>query len=263
MKLKQFLLLSSVVCLTILSACKEQKPYKINGTIDLPEQMQYADTIIDVPSFEGTWVYMLDLENQLLDSAQITSNSFHFIGEVDPQDTYYVQLLSQIGSALVVVEPGNIEVYFSLDISVSGTPSNEAMSDMDAALENLNLDTYNYMAQLRDSLHAKGEELSEEQEKLIFDEFQEQMYQIIDSIYNNNKDNQAAAYAVLMRNMHIPDVDGFEKELAQYPKSIQDNELIKVYLRAMRQYQEGESGENQTFDPSVLGIEEVEAVPEN
>ncbi len=262
MKLKQFLLVSSAVCLCILSACKGEKPYTISGTLDLPDQIPYGDTIIDVPSFEGTWVYLLDFENQLLDSTQIASNSFHFEGTVDAKDSYYVQLVSQVGSTLLVIEPGDIEVYMTTDISVSGTPSNDAMSDLDAALENLNTDTYNYLAHLTDSLRDTGEEVSEERQMQIFDEFREAMNRIIDSTYNNNKDNQAAAYAVLMRHMDVQTSEEFEKVIAQYPKSIQENELIQVNLRAMRQYEMRWDNDSLAIDPSLLGIEEGEAVAE-
>ena len=158
----RYLLFALVIGLFALCACKREKPYTITGTLDLPAQIPYGDTIIDVPSFDGSWVYLLDFENQLLDSAQIIDNTFHFEGEVDSREPYFVQFVSQIGSTLLVVEPGDIEIFINPDITVSGTPSNEAMSDLDAALENLNSETYEYLAKLTDSLRTTGEEVPEE-----------------------------------------------------------------------------------------------------
>jgi hypothetical protein len=262
MKLNQFTLLTSVVCLGILSACNGNKPYTITGTLDLPAQIPYGDTVIDMPSFEGTWVYLLDFNSQLLDSAQIVDNTFKFTGEVDSDDTYFVQLVSQIGSTLLVVEPGDIEVYMNPDIVVSGTPSNDAMSDIDAALENLNSDTYEYLSQLTDSLRTTGEEVPEETQMKIFEEFRQTMINILDSAYNANKGNQAAAYAVIMRHMDVQSADEFEKAMEAYPKSIQENELVQVNLRTMRQYEMMDTSAVQQIDPSIFGIEETDAVVE-
>jgi len=263
MKLNQFPILLSAVCLGIFSACTKNNEYTITGTLDLPAQIPYGDTIIDMPSFEGTWVYLLDFSNQLIDSAQISDNSFSFKGEVEPDDTYYVQLASQIGSTLLVIEPGDIEVFMNPDITVSGTPSNDAMTDIDAALENLNNDTYEYLAMLTDSLRNNGEEVSEDMQKQIADEFHETMINILDSAYEANKDNQAAAYAIIMRHMDVLSADEFEKAIEKYPKFIQENELVQVNLRAMREFEKLDTGNIQPFDPSLLGIEEGDILDPN
>ena len=111
MKINRFPLFALVISLLALCACKHEKPYTITGTLDLPAQIPYGDTIIDVPSFNDTWVYLLDFDNQLLDSALIADNAFHFEGTVDNRQPYYVQFVSQLGSTLLVIEPGDIEVY--------------------------------------------------------------------------------------------------------------------------------------------------------
>ncbi len=262
MKISHLTLLASLVCVGILSGCKGERPYTITGTLDLPAQIPYGDTIIDMPDMEGSWVYLLDFDNQLLDSAQIADNSFKFAGEVDKNDSYFVQFVSQIGSTLLVIEPGDIEVYMNPDITVSGTPSNDAMSDIDAAVENLNNDTYEYLSQVTDSMRSNGEEISEDLQMQIFEEFRETMNNILDSAYEANEDNQAAAYAVIMRHMDAQSADEFEKAMEKYPKSIQESELVQINLRAMRQYEMMFTGEQQSFDPSLIGIEEGDAIEE-
>ena len=255
----RYLLFALVIGLFALCACKREKPYTITGTLDLPAQIPYGDTIIDVPSFDGSWVYLLDFENQLLDSAQIIDNTFHFEGEVDSREPYFVQFVSQIGSTLLVVEPGDIEIFINPDITVSGTPSNEAMSDLDAALENLNSETYEYLAKLTDSLRTTGEEVPEELQMQIAEQFRESMNHILDSAYQANRHNQAAAYAVIMRHIDVQSADEFEQALANYPKSIRENELVQINLRSLRQYEAMNEDDSLIFDPSILGIEELDA----
>jgi len=258
MKLNRHLLLAIVFCLLIFSACKRIRPYTISGTLDLPEQIPFGDTIIDVPSFDGSWVYLLDFENQLLDSAQITDNSFLFKGEVDYKEPYFVQFVSQLGSTLIVIEPGNIEVNINPDIVVSGTSSNDAMADLDMALEELNTETRDYYAQLTDSMHMLGEEVSEEMDLQIAERYRESMNHILDSIYQANRHNMAAGYAVILRHIDIQSADEFEKALEQYPKSIRENELVQINLRNLRQYEQWDEDDSITFDPSILGVEELD-----
>lgn len=258
MKNKRFLLLAIIFCLFVFSACQRIRPYTISGTLDLPEQIPFADTIIDVPSFDGTWVYLLDFDNQLIDSAQITDKSFQFKGEVDYKEPYFVQFVSQLGSSLIVIEPGNIEVTINPDIVVSGTPSNDAMTDLDVALEELNTETRDYYAQLTDSMRLVGEEVTEEMDMQIAEQYHESMNHILDSIYQANRHNMAAGYAVILRHIDVQSADEFERALEQYPKSIRENELVQINLRNLRQYEQWDDDDSITFDPSILGVEELD-----
>ena len=259
MKINRYPLFALVISILALCACKREKPYTITGTLDLPAQIPYGDTIIDVPSFNDTWVYLLDFDNQLLDSALIADNAFHFEGTVDNRQPYYVQFVSQLGSTLLVIEPGDIEVFINPDITVSGTPSNEAMADLDAALENLNAETYDYLAQLTDSLRAEGsEEVPEDLQMQIAEQFRTKMNHILDSTYHANRNNQAAAYAAIMRHIDVQSADEFEEAMAKYPKSIRENELVQVNLRSLRQYEQSMEDDSLIFDPSILGVEELE-----
>lgn len=261
MKLNHHLtLFAAVASLCALCACSGEKPYTITGNIDLPEQIPYGDTLIDVPEFEGTWVYLMDFENQLLDSAQITGNTFKFTGKIKKKDAYFVHFASLFGSSLLVIEPGDIEVFINPDITISGTPSNDAMSDIDAALENLNADTYEYLAHLTDSMRAEGKDLPEDEQMKIADEFSTAMNNILDSAYHANRGNQAGAYAVVMRNMYVESADAFEEAMKAYPEEIRNNDLVQTNLRMMRQYEMFQQEEQHTIDPSLFGIEEGDAI---
>ncbi len=257
MNTKRYSLFALVISLLALCACNRVKPYTITGTLDLPAQIPYGDTVIDIPSFNDTRVYLLDFENQLLDSALITDNTFHFEGTVDSREPYFVQFVSQLGSTLLVVEPGDIEILINPDITVSGTPSNEAMSNLDAELEDLNAQTYEYLAQLTDSIHAAGEEVSDDLQMQIAEQFRADMNRILDSTYQANRNNQAAAYAVIMRHIDVQSADEFEEAMAQYPKSIRENELVQINLRSLRQYEQSLEDDSLIFDPSILGVDEL------
>lgn len=247
-----FLLLP--VALVALSACNGNKPYTINGTLDLPAQIPYGDTVVDVPSFNDTWVYLFDFDYNPIDSALIEDNKFHFEGEVKPDEVYYAQFACQLGQALIAIEPGDIEVYINPDIIVSGTPSNDCMADIDAALSNLNNDTYARLAQFTDNLHQIDQEPTEGDLKRFSDEFQRAMNAVLDSAYEDNKNNQGAAYAVLMKLVSCNSSKEFEQKIAEYPEKVQQNELIQTSLKMLRQYEQ--MADTSDFEPSLFPEED-------
>lgn len=251
-----------LLLLTSLSSCG-QKPYTITGTLDLPEQIPYGDTLIEVPSFEGTWVYLLDFENQLVDSVQIEDNSFEFSGKVDPKDTYFLQLTCQVGSAMVVIEPGDIEVNFYPEVTVGGTPSNDAMAEIDSQLEELNVSTYQYMAELTDSLRMLGQELTDSMQFNLALEFQRAYTSMLDDAYEQNKSNMAGIYAVLMRHMNVQSADEFERALSFYPERVRNNDLLQLNLRLLRQYEMIQDNDSLQLDPSLFGLEPEGTAPQN
>lgn len=263
MKLNNRKAIAAIVAATLLCACSNEKTYTITGTLDLPDQIPYGDTIIDVPSLDYTWVYLFDFDNELVDSTQIENNEFKFEGKVKTDDTHFLQLVCQAGSSLIAIEPGDIEVYISPDITVTGTPSNDAMTDLDAALANLNNDTYTYLAELTDSLRNVGEELSDSLAKEIADSFRGTMYSILEDSYKSNENNLAGVYAVLMRHSDVTSSEEFEKALADYPEKIRNSELIKLNLRLLRQYEQMEMGNGlDDLDPSMFAPAE-EGMPQN
>jgi len=239
---KSFLVIAASV---LLCSCQSEKSYTITGTLDIPAQVQYGDTVIDVPSFNDTWVYLLDLDQVVVDSALIENNSFTFEGKIKAKDAYYAYLLSQVANpSLIVIEPGDIDVYISPEVSVSGTPSNDCITDIEAALSNLNNDTYAMLEDLAQNYSAKGIDISEAIQDSIGTEYRKAMIALLDSAYATNKDNLGGAYVVLLRLMDSETVDAFESALQDYPDNIRDNQLFQITLQQMRQYEqmEQESG---------------------
>ena len=68
----------------------------------------------------------------------------------------------------------------------------------------------------------------------------------------------AAAYAAIMRNIDVQSADEFEEAMSKYPKSIQENELVQINLRSLRQYEQTMEDDSLIFDPSILGVEDLE-----
>lgn len=229
----------------LLCACNSEQPYTITGTLDLPAQLPYGDTIIDVPSFDDTWVYLVDFDSNVIDSTLIQDNSFSFFGSVKPKDAYFVQLACQIGQTLIAIEPGDIEVVITPDFIVSGTPSNDCITDLESVLADLNNSIYTHLGALSDSLQQLGEELTDEMALQVADDYRNAMNAILDSTYEANKDNLGASYAVLMRHSDVQTSTEFEKALADYPEEIRNSQLVQVTLQQLRLYekmmQEGSS----------------------
>lgn len=251
----------------LLCACNSEKTYTITGTLDLPDHIEMGDTILPVPSLEDEWVYIMDLENEAVDSTQIHDNKFSFSGKVKPDECYFVVLGigSKLGQSLIAIEPGDIEVYMDQDdITVTGTPSNDCIADLDAAQAKLTTDTYAYFTSINDSLLNLGMVLSDSLAKPIVDEYESKMNALLDSAYNNNQDNLGGVYIVSRRYLDVTSSAELEQALEAYPEKIRNNELIQVTLRMFRQYEEmyqyGSGLED--LDPSMFAPAEEEGAPQ-
>jgi len=239
----------------LLCACNQEKPYTITGTLDLPAQIPYGDTVVDMPSFEESMVYLLDLDQDVVDSVQIIDNHFSFEGKVKQDDAFYAYLITQMAEpSLIVIEPGKIEINITSTISVTGSPSNDCMNDLEASLAKLNSDTYLYMQELSDSLDAKGVQLSDEEQYRIAEDYRKAMVNTLETAYEENKDNLGGAYALLMRLMDVQSAAEFENSLEDYPESIRNNQLFQLTIQQLRQYEEmSQYGSGlEDLDPSMF-----------
>ena len=69
-------ILFAVICVLALASCNRQKPYTITGGFDIPDSLNFGDTVIAREPLDGMFVYMLDLDGTPIDSVAIANNQF-------------------------------------------------------------------------------------------------------------------------------------------------------------------------------------------
>ena len=233
-------------------SCTNEKPYTIHGSIELPDSLMVGDTLMATPSLEGWQVYMLDLDGQTVDSTEIADNKFSFEGKVNAKDPFFVYIASDICVGLIAIEPGDISVVIDAEsLTATGTPSNDAMIDIDAALVNLQQDTYVKMAELTE---AYGEEMTDSIVFPLYQEYMSQYASLVDSFYEKSS-GLAAIYCVHILTSNAQSSAELLDAIAEYPEEIQNSPLIQSrvqYLRGIEAYyQMLEGNESDTTSFSI------------
>lgn len=223
----------SVLALIAVS-CSNNKPFTINGTIDMPDSLQMGDTMVATPSFEGWKVYMLDLDGTPIDSVEIADNQFAFSGEVDKNNPYFVYLANDICVGMIAVEPGDIQVTIDqASLLACNTPTNDLMTDLDLSIQNLQEDIYTYLADLTEK--NDGEQLPDSVLMPIYMDFMNTTTQLLDSFYTANQGTLGAQYVVNYITAQVQTSDELLEAIEDYPDDIKNSQLIKSRLDYLRQ----------------------------
>lgn len=226
----------AVLTALVVSSCEFEKDYRINGQLNIPSEIPYGDTVIQVPSPEGEWVYMVE-GGEPIDSCQIIDGKYSFTGKVKPSDAYFAQLVSMFFGAVVAVEPGEIEVNTNdLDnTTVSGTPSNDGIKGMMDALVQLETVMQDKISELEQDLEENSAEAQYELFNEIQNEYATRQAAILDSVYEANKDNLASIYAVVMRHADNNSSAEMEEAIGKYPDRVKNHPFVREILNAIRQ----------------------------
>ena len=231
---KLFAIIFSLLLLT--TSCSHDKPYVIHGSVELPDSLMVGDTLMATPSLEGWQVYMLDLDGVTVDSVQIEDNKFTFEGTVDERNPFYVYVASDLCVGLIAVEPGDINIVIDAEsLTATGTPTNDMMIDLDAALLNLQQDTYVQMAELTD---AYGEEMNDSLMLPLYQDYIDKYMHVVDSFYQKASDF-AGIYCVNVLTSNAQSSADLIDAVSDYPDYVKNSSLIQSrinYLRSIESY---------------------------
>lgn len=240
----------------LMVSCSNEKPYTIHGSIELPDSLMVGDTLMATPSLEGWQVYMLDLDGQTVDSVEIADNQFTFAGEVDKKNPFFVYLASDVCVGLIAIEPGDINVVIDAEsLIATGTPVNDLMTDIDAALLNLQQDTYIQMADLTENY---GETMNDSIMMPLYQNYMSQYNQLVDSFYQASQGGLSAVYCVNILTAHAQSSDELLEAISEYPEEIQNSPLLQArltYLRGIEAYYQMLDGE--PVDTTSFSIDDL------
>ncbi len=240
--MRQFLLSAILVMAAVFCSCNRQKPYQINGVLNIPSEIPYGDTIIQIPSPEGEWVYLVE-GDEPIDSCQIIDNRFTFSGEISDKDAHFVQVISLFCSALVALEPGDISIYSDgMQTVTTGTTSNDAVNSLQLGLSQLETRMQDRFEAISDSLSQLDEEFGFEHYSTLAAEYSALQIQLLDSIYEANPDNLASIYAAVLRHGEDSSAEEFEQSMNEYPERVRNNEFVQSCIRAMRAQEQSMNG---------------------
>lgn len=230
-------ILFAILCVVALASCNSQKPYTITGTIDIPDSLNYGDTVIAREPLDGTFVYMLDLDGEPVDSAMVINDTFVFSGKVSAKEAFFAYIACEYSYGIVAVEPGEYSMTIGQEVLAYGSPSNDAINDIDAKVAEIE-------QSIGDRMMAAVEEAggypSDSLMMPFYLEFNDKYQTLIDSVYQENKENLVGVYAVNIITSGAQSVDELDMMLEEYGSYISESPMMearRAYLRegAMRQ----------------------------
>lgn len=224
--------LALVVC-----SCSE-KSFTIQGQIEDPDLSSLPDSLLDqveMPDMEGKYVYLLDLDGDFIDSVQVADGKFQFEGKVNVREPYFVYFACDLGIGMLAIEPGTITLSAGDRVVATGTPLNDTMADIDAAVENMQNDLY---AEAEAIAEQYGNTAADSLLLPVLQKFSTETFpQLLDSFYQANSSNLAGLYALNVLTAYARSADELETQLSDYPTDIIESELFQKRLEYLRQYE--------------------------
>lgn len=220
-----------------IASCNQEKPFTINGTLSIPSQIPYGDTIIDIPSPENSMVYLLE-DDEPIDSCEVIDNHFAFSGTVLADDAHFVNVASPYFNTLLVIEPGDITIHADgmEQPVIGGTPSNDGINGLLFALAEVEEKIGTMAIELFSSDETEESESDIDYEALgrLQDQYQQMQHHVMDSVYEANTDNLASIYAAVFRCASVQSAAEFEEALASYPDRVKNHPFVVDLIQTMK-----------------------------
>ncbi|MDO4496473.1 MAG: DUF4369 domain-containing protein [Bacteroidales bacterium] len=248
----------ALIALVAMSSCSKVKDYKISGSFDIPAAVQVGDSVVERGDIGGL-IYLLDIDGEPIDSAQIENETFVFTGKVDKSNPYFAYLVCEWGAGLVAIEPGEIQAELTLDgVRTVGTPMNDGIADLEAALANSQNAFYDEMMALYNS--GNSDSLSQTQMMNFYMRMQSDALNIIDSVYQKNDENLVGVYAANLLVGQAASVEELDEQLGEYSEYVQNSPLIQSFRRYLTSAGLTTGGDNAgvqfDFGQDLLDVEE-------
>lgn len=235
-------ILFAVICVLALASCNREKPYTITGGFDIPDSLNFGDTVIAREPLDGMFVYMLDLDGEPIDSALVENETFKFEGKISAKDAYFAYIACEYAYGIVAIEPGDYGMTIGQEVMAFGSPTNDAINDIDAQVAEIEQGIGDRMMA---AVEEAGGYPSDSLMMPFYLEFNSKYEALIDSVYKNNQKNLVGIYAVNIITSGAQSVEELDEMLEEYNDYIALSPLMEArreYLRegAMRQMYQGD-----------------------
>ncbi len=222
-------LIAGAFAALLLASCTHDRTFTIEGSFDVPPTFQFGDTVIERDPIVG-YVYLMDVNETVIDSALIEDEHFRFEGAVDSRKPYLAFLCSEYASNFLVIEPGTITAVIDEQVRVSGTPLNDKIVEVENYLEDLSNEMYERVSEF-------GESVTDSLLLPIYVELVQRASVFVDSVYTSNENNPVGLYIANSQTADVQTSDELTERLDSYSDYVRDSELMqrrKDYLNTMQ-----------------------------
>lgn len=237
-----------LAALATLVSCNREKPYTISGSFDIPDSLNFGDTVIAREPLDGMYVYMLNLDGEPIDSVMVENETFTFTGKVSAKDPYFAYIACDYSYGIIAIEPGEYGMTIGEEVLAFGSPTNDAINDIDARLTDIEQSVYEKLVV---AMEQSGNEPSDSLLMPLYLEFNEKYASLLDSISDANRKTLIGVYVANIKTSEAASEEELEQMLEGYDDYVKESPLMD----ARRQYLRGI---NSRFDYQSLIDEDTE-----
>lgn len=228
-------LIIAAALLAGLASCNNEKPFSIHGRFDVPDSLHQH-----LAELDGELLYLIDIRGERLDSTEMLDGEFAFEGTVGEPYFAYVAGSYDVLS-MIVIEPGDIRITLGLEENaVTGTPSNEGITRLEAAIARLRLEAMEQIEALGIySDDAEPDETAQEAAMQVYMGLMARTYEVFDSTANAHPEDLVGVYAANALTSDAATPEALEEAIEGYSDYIRSSELFEVRLEYLRELNSG------------------------
>ena len=227
-----------------LTSCKKNYTYTIDGSFDIPLTYQIGDTILERGPITG-YVFLYSLDGVPFDSVQIINETFSFSGPVNPDQPYFVYLVSEYAAGMFAIEPGEIKAVVGEPVVVTGTPINDEINALMTRVDSIGMLLANEMEAMQPSTEGG---LTDEDILPIYLKYNSVVTEIVDSLYEANTDNLVGVDCANVKTAQARSSAEMKEMMQSFSPYVNESELLQQHLNYLLQIESQPDGEDSAGD---------------
>ena len=236
-------------CMALMCACQPSQK----------SQMYTVTGELDDSTHHGKKIYVMRYDdNQMIDSTFIEGNKFVFKGQVDTASLCRIDV-DRSASAIIVLEGGDIVANFKKTVQPSGTPQNEALSQIAKEEEGIFTDLIQNLTEIKEKF-ANDKEAYTEARKQYMETFKARMAQKATELYAIHNDDAVGFYLLFSPYMDYISNDAKETIMSTFGPWLSSRKMVKEIMmrsEALKKTAEGKpfadiKGKDAEGNPAAL-----------
>ena len=235
----------------VLASCSDSQIYTIEGSFNIPETFQLGDTVINRGPIEGS-VYLIGLDNNPIDSAEIIDEKFMFTGAVSKNNPFFAYIVSDYGIGMLAIEQGAISVEMGKTVLAQGTPINDGIAGIQEFADQISMQLYDEV----DAMRANGNETLPDSVMMdLYLRCNQVLSDYVDSVYQANQNNLIGVYAANVQTASIQSSEELESVLSEYSEYVRNSELMATRIQYYKSiYGEGGADDEYGYPEELEGV---------
>jgi hypothetical protein len=170
---------------------------------------------------------------------------FTFTGPVDPDKPYFAYLVSEYAAGMFAMEPGTIKAVVSEPVTFTGTPTNDAITELMVMGDSVGM----LLADEMEALQAKSDSALTDSDIIpLYLKYSAMANDLVDSVYKANTDNLVGVYCANVLTIQARSSAEMKELMEPMSDFVKESELLQQHLNYLMQIASETDGEDSAGD---------------